>query len=85
MDKPVYNKYHKEHMTFEEFVSCVRADVDEGCSYEPSPGYNDRYWNSAEWQEVLVEAYDRYSKSCKNETDWDLAVNAVMCEFSLMC
>lgn len=84
MNEPVYTKYHKEHMSFEEFKECVHKDIKECCDDEPYPYYNETYWLTDEWQQDLEDEYDRYSKTCKNETDWDLAVNAVMFEFSLL-
>ena len=84
MDTTVYTKYHKEHMTFDEFVAAVHTEVWDHC-FQNHPIGRERYWNSEEWQAVLPKAYARYSKVNINETDWDLAVNAVMCEFDLMC
>ena len=84
MNEPVYTKYHKSNMTFEEFKDCVHNDIKLGCYDEPYPYFNETYWATDEWQQDLKDEYDRYSKSCKNETDWDLAVNAVMFEFSLL-
>ena len=83
MDTPVCTKYHKEHMTYEEFVTAVHTEVDNHCS-EYTEASRNKHWNSEEWQTILPEEYARYSESCQNETDWDLAVNAVMCEFGLI-
>ena len=59
--------------------SCVGSDT-----YSLTQGRGALVWATDEWQQDLKDEYDRYSKSCKNETDWDLAVNAVMFEFSLL-
>ena len=84
MDSPVYTKYHQEYLSQDEFIAVVHTEVWNHC-FQNHPTVRERYWNSDEWQKALSDEYNRYSKDCKNETDWDLAINAVMCEFDLMC